>query len=148
MIISFEILRESDARIPSKMGTSVSILGGLVIGDAAVNAGIISPIMIIVIAISAISGLIFSNNALTSAVRYYRIILLIISTFFGIYGIFIGLIFLITKLCSITSFGFPYMAPLSPIVKSELKDAIIRTKNNKKNKRNPLLSSKNITRES
>ena len=148
MIISFEILRESDARIPSKMGTSVSILGGLVIGDAAVNAGIISPIMIIVIAISAISGLIFSNNALTSAVRYYRILLLIIATFFGIYGIFIGLIFLITKLCSITSFGFPYMAPLSPIVKSELKDAVIRTKNNKKNKRNPLLASKNITRES
>lgn len=148
MIISFEILRESDARIPSKMGTSVSILGGLVIGDAAVSAGIISPIMIIVIAISAISGLIFSNNALTSAVRYYRILLLIIATFFGIYGIFIGLIFLITKLCSITSFGFPYMAPLSPIVKTELKDAIIRTKNNKKNKRNPLLASKNITRES
>jgi len=148
MIISFEILRESDARIPSKMGNSVSILGGLVIGDAAVSAGIISPIMIIVIAISAISGLIFSNNALTSAVRYYRILLLIIATFFGIYGIFIGLIFLITKLCSITSFGFPYMAPLSPIVKSELKDAIIRTKNNKKNKRNPLLAIKNITRES
>lgn len=148
MIISFEILRESDARIPSKMGTSVSILGGLVIGDSAVNAGIISPIMIIVIAISAISGLIFSNNALTSAVRYYRILLLIIATFFGIYGIFIGLIFLLTKLCSITSFGFPYMAPLSPLVKSELKDAIIRTKNNKKNKRNPLLASKNITRES
>jgi len=94
MIISFEILRESDARIPSKMGTSVSILGGLVIGDAAVNAGIISPIMIMIIAISAISGLIFTSNALTSSIRYYRIILLIISTFFGIYGIFIGLLLL------------------------------------------------------
>ena len=147
MIISFEILRESDARIPSKMGTSVSILGGLVIGESAVSAGIVSPIMIIVIAISAISGLIFTSNALTSAIRYYRIFLLIISTFFGIYGIFIGLIFLITKLCSITSFGFPYMAPLSPIVKSELKDAIIRTNKKKLNKRNPLLAPKNITRD-
>jgi len=147
MIISFEILRESDARIPSKMGTSVSILGGLVIGDAAVSAGIVSPIMIIVIAISAISGLIFTSNALTSAIRYYRIFLLIISTFFGIYGMFIGLIFLVTKLCSITSFGFPYMAPLSPIVKSELKDAIIRTNKKKNNKRNPLIAPKNMTRE-
>lgn len=147
MIISFEILRESDARIPSKMGTSVSILGGLVIGDAAVNAGIVSPIMIIVIAISAISGLIFSSNALTSAIRYYRIFLLIISTFFGIYGIFIGLIFLVTKLCSITSFGFPYMAPISPVVKSELNDAIVRAKKKKSNKRNPLLAQKNMTRE-
>ena len=147
MIISFEILRESDARIPSKMGTSVSILGGLVIGDAAVNAGIVSPIMIIVIAISAISGLIFTSNAINSAIRYYRMFLLIISTFFGIYGIFIGLILLVTKLCSITSFGFPYMAPLSPIVKSELKDAVIRTKKEKTNKRNPLLTPKNLTRE-
>ena len=147
MIISFEILRESDARIPSKMGTSVSILGGLVIGESAVNAGIVSPIMIIVIAISAISGLIFTSNAINSAIRYYRMFLLIISTFFGIYGIFIGLILLVTKLCSITSFGFPYMAPLSPIVKSELKDAVIRTKKEKINKRNPLLAPKNITRE-
>lgn len=148
MIISFEILRESDARIPSKMGTSVSILGGLVIGESAVSAGIISPIMIIVIAISAISGLIFTNNALTSAIRYYRIILLIISTFFGIYGIFIGLILLVTKLCSITSFGFPYMAPLSPIIKNELKDAVIKTTTKKKTTRNPILAPNNITRES
>lgn len=146
MIISFEILRESDARIPSKMGTSVSILGGLVIGESAVSAGIVSPIMIIVIAISAISGLIFTSNALTSAIRYYRILLLIIATFFGIYGIFIGLILLITKLCSITSFGFPYMAPLSPIIKSELNDTIIRKKKKIK-KRNPLLTNKNIIRE-
>jgi len=147
MIICFEILRESDTRSPSKMGTSVSILGGLVIGESAVSAGLVSPIMIIVIAISAISGLIFTSNALTSAIRYYRIFLLVLSTFFGIYGIFIGLIFLITKLCSITSFGFPYMAPLSPIIKSELKDTIVRTKKKNKNNRNPLLAPQNITRE-
>lgn len=147
MIISFEILRESDTRIPSKMGTSVSILGGLVIGDAAVNAGIISPIMIIVVAISAISGLIFTSNALSQAIRYYRIFLLIIATFFGIYGIFIGLVLLVTKLCSITSFGFPYMAPLSPIIKSELNDAVIRVKGKRLRKRNPLLTDKNVIRE-
>jgi spore germination protein KA len=147
MIISFEILRESDARIPSKMGTSVSILGGLVIGESAVSAGIVSPIMIIVIAISAISGLIFSSNALTSAIRYYRIFLIILATFFGIYGIFVGLIFLVTKLCSITSFGFPYMSPISPIVKSELNDTIIKTNKKKKHIRNPILASKNLTRE-
>ena len=146
MIICFEILRESDARIPSKMGTSVSILGGLVIGDAAVSAGIVSPIMIIVIAISAISGLIFTSNALTSSIRYYRIFLVILATFFGIYGIFIGLIFLVTKLCSITSFGFPYMAPVSPIIKSELNDTVVRTNKKKEHIRNPLLAEKNMTR--
>lgn len=61
MIISFEILRESDIRIPSSMGTAISILGGLVLGDAAVNAGIVSPIMIIVVAISAISGVLMQS---------------------------------------------------------------------------------------
>ena len=146
MIISFEILRESDTRIPSKMGTSVSILGGLVIGDAAVNAGIISPIMIIVIAISAISGLIFTSNALSSTIRYYRIFLLIIATFFGLYGVFIGMMFLIINLCSITSFGFPYMAPFSPFIKQEMADALIRVKKKKINKRNPLLAEKNMVR--
>ena len=145
LILSFEILRESDTRIPSKMGTSVSILGGLVLGDAAVNAGIISPIMIIVIAISSISGLVFSNMSLIYSIRYFRLIALFISAFFGIYGVFISLVLLLTKLCSIDSFGYPYMAPLSPVVKEELRDSFIRTK--KKNKlRNPILT-KNIIRE-
>lgn len=146
MILSFEILRESDTRIPSKMGTSVSILGGLVLGEAAVSAGIISPIMIIVIAISAISGLAFTNMALIYSIRYYRIIATIISAFFGIYGMFISLMLLITKLCSIDSFGYPYMAPFCPIIKSELKDSIIKTKQKNKSYRNPLLAKKNIVR--
>lgn len=146
MILSFEILRESDTRIPSKMGTSVSILGGLVLGEAAVSAGIISPIMIIVIAISAISGLAFTNMSLIYSIRYYRIIATIISAFFGIYGMFISLMLLVTKLCSIDSFGYPYMAPLSPIIKSELKDSFVKTKKKDKNYRNPLLAKKNIVR--
>lgn len=146
MILSFEILRESDTRIPSKMGTSVSILGGLVLGEAAVSAGIISPIMIIVIAISAISGLAFTNMSLIYSIRYYRIITTIISAFFGIYGIFISLMLLVTKLCSIDSFGYPYMAPFSPIIKNELKDSIIKTRKKEKNYRNPLLAKKNIIR--
>lgn len=146
MILSFEILRESDTRIPSKMGTSVSILGGLVLGEAAVSAGIISPIMIIVIAISAISGLAFTNMSLIYSIRYWRIIALIISAFFGIYGMFIALMLLVTKLCSIDSFGYPYMSPFSPIIKSELKDSIVKVKKTGKNYRNPLLAKKNIVR--
>jgi len=79
MTISFEILRESDMRMASTMGTAVSILGGLVLGDAAVSAGIISPIMIIVVALSAISGLVFTSIELTSAIRFWRIILMILA---------------------------------------------------------------------
>ena len=107
MTISFEILRESDMRMASTMGTAVSILGGLVLGDAAVSAGIISPIMIIVVAISAISGLVFTSIELTAAIRWWRIIFMILATFLGIYGIFLGIILLTTKLCSINAFNKP-----------------------------------------
>lgn len=147
MTISFEILRESDMRMASTMGTAVSILGGLVLGDAAVSAGIISPIMIIVVAISAISGLAFTSIELTSAIRFWRIILMFLAAGLGIYGIFLGLILLITKLASITSFDMPYLAPFSPLVAEEQKDAILKiNEGNKIKKRNPLLTTKNKIR--
>ena len=146
MIIAFEILRESDIRIPSKTGTSISILGGLILGDAAVNAGLISPIMIIVTSLSAISAMVFTNNSLINAIRYYRIINILIATFFGIYGIFIGISLLIIKLSNMESFGFPYLAPISPIITEELDDSFIKTKSKIPNKRNPLLAKKNIIR--
>lgn len=147
MTISFEILRESDMRMASTMGTAVSILGGLVLGDAAVSAGIISPIMIIVVAISAISGLSFTSIELTSAIRFWRIFLMILAATLGIYGIFLGLILLVTKLASITSFEMPYLAPFAPFVKDEQKDAIFKINDgNKIKKRNPLLTTKNKIR--
>ena len=147
MTISFEILRESDMRMASTMGSAVSILGGLVLGDAAVSAGIISPIMIIVVAISAISGLVFTSIELTSAIRWWRIIFMILATLLGIYGIFLGIILLTTKLCSINAFDKPYLAPFSPLIFSEQKDGFIRLNNPKKIKnRNPLLTQKNQIR--
>lgn len=145
MTVSFEILRESDMRMASTMGTAVSILGGLVLGDAAVQAGIISPIMIIVVAISAISGLVFTSIELTSAIRFWRIFLMILAASLGIYGIYLGLILLITKLASISSFGKPYLAPFSPFIKSEQTDAILKINtNNRLKKRNPLLTKNKI----
>lgn len=147
MTISFEILRESDMRMASTMGTAVSILGGLVLGDAAVSAGIISPIMIIVVAISAISGLAFTSIELTSAIRFWRILLMILAAMLGIYGIFLGVILLITKLCSINSFDKPYLSPFSPLILSEQKDAILKINHgNKTKRRNPLLTTKNRIR--
>lgn len=147
MTISFEILRESDMRMASTMGTAVSILGGLVLGDAAVSAGIISPIMIIVVAISAISGLVFTSIELTAAIRWWRIIFMILATLLGIYGIFLGIILLTTKLCSINAFNKPYLAPFAPFIFYEQKDSFIRLSNPKTiKKRNPLLTKKNQIR--
>ena len=143
MIISFEILRESDTRIPSNGGTAISILGGLVLGDAAVAAGIISPIMIIVIAISMISSLVFQSNELINAIRYYRFILIILASIFGFYGIFIGIILIISDLANTNTNNKDYLYPFSPINFNGQKDGFIKT-NSKILFRNPLLSNNHI----
>lgn len=144
MIISFEILRESDIRIPSSMGTAISILGGLVLGDAAVSAGIISPIMIIVVAISTISGLIFQSNEVINAIRWWRFLLMILSSIFGIYGIFIGIILIITNLSDTKSFDKDYLFPFAPINIKEQEDGFIKINDKNIKYRNPLLSNNNI----
>ena len=143
MIISFEILRESDMRIPSTQGTSISILGGLVLGEAAVSAGIISPLMIIVIAISAISGLVFQSIELVNAIRLWRFILILLSSILGLYGIFIGIILIIINICDNKSFESDYLYPFAPINFEEQKDGFIK-KNNIIKTRNPLLSNNRI----
>lgn len=145
MILSFEILRESDIRIPSKTGSSVSILGGLILGDAAVSAGVISPIMIIVVAISSISALIFSYNSMVNLIRYYRYFVLFLAIFFGIYGLFIGFAMLVINLSSISSFGYPYTYPFVPFVKEDINDSVVKV-DSKEKKRNPLLAKKNMKR--
>ena len=143
MIFSFEVLRESDIRIPSNEGTAISILGGLVLGDAAVSAGIISPIMIIVVAISAIAGLVFQGIEVVNAIRFWRFILIILSSIMGLYGIFIGIVLIITNICDTKSFDADYLYPFAPINLNEQKDGFIRFKELLR-KRNPILSNNKI----
>ena len=143
MSTAFEILRESDIRMSAAVGSSVAILGGLILGEAAIFAGIMTPTTIVVVAISAVSGLIFSSIELTSAIRILRVIFLIVALFLGIYGIFLAFIFLLTSLVSTNNFDIPYLAPFSPFIKKEQSDALLKTNNEKMKFRNPLLSKKN-----
>lgn len=126
MIVCFEILKESDLRMSFASGSSISILGGLILGDAAVSAGIVSPIMIIVIAISSIAGLIFSSVELGNAIRIYKILLLLLGTLFGMYGVLIGSIYVFYKLFTLKIFGIPYTVPFIPLDKNEIKDTFIK----------------------
>lgn len=142
MIISFEILKESDIR--NKSG-AISILGGLILGDAAVAAGIISPIMIIVIALSSIAGFVFPSNEMNNAIKIYRIIFILLSFLLGIYGMYIGLIYILYKLIALKSLNKPFLAPISPFIKEEVKDSFIKTKNIGEKLRNKLLTN-NIKR--
>ncbi len=144
MIVCFEILKESDLRMSFASGSSISILGGLILGDAAVSAGIVSPIMIIVIAISSIAVLIFSSIELGNAIRIYKIILLILATLLGIYGVIIGAIYILYKIFTLKIFGIPYTVPFFPTDKNEINDSFIKKEEPIK-KRNSFLSN-NIIR--
>lgn len=143
MIVAFEILKESDIRMSATTGSAVSILGGLILGDAAVSAGIVSPIMIIIIAISSIAGLIFPSNELVNAIRFYKIFLLLLAAFLGIYGVLIGFIMLITKLFSTKNFNYKYLAPIIPFEKHEIFDSFIKKDRNTKT-RNSILTKNTI----
>ena len=140
MSISFEILRESDLRKPSVSGTAISILGGLILGEAAVSAGLISPIMIIVISLSAISGLAFSSIEMTACIRFFRFLLMFLSMSFGTFGIYIGILILLSSLLSTRTLSLPYLAPFSPLIKSEIQDSLIKWKTKAPRTRNPLLT--------
>lgn len=139
MIIIFEILRESDLRMPSVSGNAISILGAIVLGDAAVSAGIVSPIMVIIIAISSICSLMFSNVAMVNAIRLWKIIFLIFASFLGIVGLVFASFLFIIIISSLKSFGKPYLYPVAPLGKSKIKDSFIVPKISKL-KQDPILS--------
>lgn len=125
MIIIFELLRESDLRMPSVSGNAISILGAIVLGDAAVSAGIVSPIMVIIIAISSICSLMFSNIAMVNAIRLWKIIFLIFASFLGIVGLVFASFLFIIIISSLKSFGKPYLYPIAPYGNTKIKDSFI-----------------------
>ena len=145
MFVSFEILRESDYRIPNVSNSALSIVGALILGEAAVNAGIVSPIMIIIVAITAISALVIVEQELSNAIKWYRILFMLGGTTIGIFGIFIVFIIFTTNLCSINSYGKSFTMPFTPI-NSDIKNSIIKFPLLKRNKRNKYLTN-NIIRE-
>ena len=144
MALSFEILRESDLRMPSFSNSALSIVGALILGEAAVNAGIVSPIMIIVISVTAISGLLFTEPELINGIRWYRILFMIGASLMGIIGVTIVFIYFITKISSLKSFGKPYLLPFSPLNITGLKNSIIKLTTKRLNKREEYLSNNQI----
>lgn len=114
MLIIYEMLRESDIRFPSKYGTAISILGALILGDAAVKAGIVSPIMIITIAICFISSLVFTNPDFSNSLRIYRFLFLFGAAILGLYGILLVFIYMLINLSNTYSVNKPYTTPIAP----------------------------------
>lgn len=121
-----EILREATIRLPQQIGGALSIVGVLVIGQAAVQAGFVSPITVVIVAMTTIGS--FATPAYNAAIalRMLRFPLMILAGMFGLYGVMIGLIIIANHLNSLESFGVPYLSPIVPGDKYGLKDTIVR----------------------
>ncbi|WP_139487887.1 spore germination protein [Brevibacillus dissolubilis] len=126
MELAFEILREAGIRLPKVAGQAVSIVGALVIGEAAVQAGIVSPVMVIVVAVTGISSFAIPQFSLGMTTRILRFPLMILASIAGIPGITIALLVILTYMASLKSFGVPYLSPVAPFVRKDVHDTFFR----------------------
>lgn len=130
-VIVFEILRQADIHSPTVSGSAMNIVGALILGDAAVNASVVSPIVIIIIAITSISELVFYDVDMINAVRLWRILFIVSSLVLGIIG-FVSMLFIfLTKLSSLECVGIPYLTPVSPTFTIGIKNYLLRIKRSK-----------------
>ncbi len=126
MEVSIEVLREAGLRLPKPIGQSLGIVGGLIIGEAAVEAGIVSSIMVIVVAVTAISSFTLPQYNVGIALRMLRFISMLFASVFGLYGVVLFSLLLCTHLVKLKSFGVPYLSPSAPFRFTDWKDFIIR----------------------
>ncbi|MFF5397097.1 spore germination protein [Peribacillus butanolivorans] len=148
MEITFEVLREASLRMPKAVGSTMSIVGALVIGQAAVQAGVVSPAMVIIVSITAIASFATPSYSIAISARLVRFLFIICAGVLGFYGMILAFIVLIVHLCSLRSFGVPYMSPLAPLNPEGLGDTFFRRPMWAFKERPKLLSSNNnLTRE-
>ncbi|OUA54605.1 spore germination protein [Bacillus thuringiensis] len=126
MEITLEMMREAALRLPTPISQTVGIVGGIVIGQAAVQAGIVSNIMIIIVAVTTIASSIVPNYEMGLAIRLLRFPMMLLAALFGMVGIIIGWMTIIAHLVCLESLGTPYGSPLSPFHISGMKDTFVR----------------------
>ncbi|MCL2565212.1 MAG: spore germination protein [Defluviitaleaceae bacterium] len=113
MDLAFEMLKEAGIRLPGAMGGAIGLVGGLIMGQAAVEAGLISPIVVIIIAATSIAGFAIPHTSLVNGFRLVKYLLIILSAAFGLFGFWLGAILIIIHLASLKSFGIPYLFPFA-----------------------------------
>ena len=126
MEMVFEFLREAGVRLPRPIGQAVSIVGALVIGQAAVSAGLVSSAMVMVVSLTAIASFTIPTISGSYAVRILRFPMMVLAASFGLFGIMVGLMAILIHVCALRSFGVPYITPLAPFSSSDFKDSFIR----------------------
>lgn len=115
VLFLFELFNEAGVRLPRAIGQTVAVLGGLIVGDAAIRAGLTSPAMLVVAAITYISSFTLVNQTLGSGITILRFMIIILSTIFGLFGVLIGFILAVFYFSTISSFGVPFLGSLAPL---------------------------------
>lgn len=126
MEITFELLREGGIRIPGPIGPTIGIVGGIIIGQAAVTAGLVSPIMVVVVALTAIGSFAVPSFNVGLSLRLLRFPLILLAGAFGLYGVVSGIIVILMHAVSLKSFGIPYLSPIAPSNLASMKDTLVR----------------------
>ncbi len=147
LLVAFEILIEAGLRLPKAVGTAMSILGGIVVGQSAVSANLISPLVVVVVALAGIAGFMMPNQDLSSGIRVIRFLFAFLAAAGGFLGLAIGLILILTHLCSIDNYGVAYMSPFVDIDESNHKDTLFRFPVNYFRKRPQAIAPNNRTKQ-
>lgn len=124
MELAFELLREAGIRLPGQLGGTIGIVGGLIVGQAAVDAGLVSTIVVIVVSLTAIASFSVPSESFRGAFRLLKFFMMIVCAIWGLYGYFLGWLAIAIHLCSIESYGIPYLAPT--VHGGEEKDYVLR----------------------
>ncbi|MGG6310240.1 spore germination protein [Paenibacillus macerans] len=139
MLFLFEIFNEAGRRLPQSIGKTITVVGGLIIGDAAIRAGITSPTIIVAVAIAIVSSSTLENQALSGTSAHLRIVILLLSATFGMFGFLVSFISLALYLSSLESYGVPYLSPLSPFTKGDFAEAVMMKPSTTLKKRSRIL---------
>ncbi|MBA4494768.1 spore germination protein [Paenactinomyces guangxiensis] len=126
MEVIFEVIREAGIRAPKALSTAVTIVGAIVLGQTAVQSGLVTPVMVIVVALTAIASFVNPSFNVAIAARMIRFIYMILAGTFGMFGISLALIMTIAHMNTLYSYGTPYLAPFSPFIPEDHKDTVIR----------------------
>lgn len=144
VILLFEILYEASVRMPKYLGMALSIVGALILGDTAVKAGLISSPAVMIVALSGIT--IYTTPDQAGQLSLLRLFFVLIGGTIGIFGIIVGILFIIAYSCTIESYGVPYFAPVAPLIEDDLKDALIKKSSIDMVTRPKSISNKNVRR--
>ncbi|WP_010273661.1 spore germination protein [Paenibacillus senegalensis] len=139
MLGLFELFREAGVRLPKAVGETIAVVGGLIVGDAAIRAGITSPTILFVAAITAVATFTLVNQSLGGTVSVVRLFILICSSFLGMYGFYLGVLTVVIYLSRLESFGLPYLAPFSPLSFRDLISGLSMLPGDKNKKRAEML---------